>query len=314
MYKPSNFIVIIYVLTELVTKVTSNINSVEVHPRLSNNRCPVDGALVRAGSLWPQRSPKTKWWHQLTNVVQSSNVGKWRSVMLTKLKIQPDSFFVGWCSKIWPWQWLNDYTNGPMTSLLGNDYKRGNLPPNLGKPHQESTDPWIGGEGRGEREWIKGVKWAKQNKICLDLLSLCINHDHFHFLHDIVKVLYTYALPTWPSHYPFICKLNFVVRFLAHAHEGRSGKKQICPLSSTNPGRQKIPTFCSRSPFRPAQELGSSFLGLCSSFSRVSSFTFLLTCLVLEVPVSQWFFFLAKFCQFSTKKWRNFWIKKKFQV
>jgi hypothetical protein len=25
------------------------------------NRHPVDGALVGAGSLWPQRSPKTKW-------------------------------------------------------------------------------------------------------------------------------------------------------------------------------------------------------------------------------------------------------------
>jgi hypothetical protein len=28
-------------------------NSVEVHPQLSNNRHPVDGALVGAGSLWP---------------------------------------------------------------------------------------------------------------------------------------------------------------------------------------------------------------------------------------------------------------------
>jgi len=27
-------------------------NSVEVHPQLSNNRHPVDGALVGAGSLW----------------------------------------------------------------------------------------------------------------------------------------------------------------------------------------------------------------------------------------------------------------------
>ncbi len=32
---------------------TKNINSVEVHPQLSNNRHPVDGALVGAGSLWP---------------------------------------------------------------------------------------------------------------------------------------------------------------------------------------------------------------------------------------------------------------------
>jgi hypothetical protein len=30
-----------------------NINWVEVHPQLSNNRYPVDGALVGAGSLWP---------------------------------------------------------------------------------------------------------------------------------------------------------------------------------------------------------------------------------------------------------------------
>jgi len=27
-------------------------NSVEVHPQLSNNRHPVDGVLVGAGSLW----------------------------------------------------------------------------------------------------------------------------------------------------------------------------------------------------------------------------------------------------------------------
>jgi hypothetical protein len=30
-----------------------NINSVELHPQLSNNEHPVDGALVGAGSLWP---------------------------------------------------------------------------------------------------------------------------------------------------------------------------------------------------------------------------------------------------------------------
>jgi len=34
-----------------VTKVKPNINSVEVHPQLSNNRHPVDGALVGAGLL-----------------------------------------------------------------------------------------------------------------------------------------------------------------------------------------------------------------------------------------------------------------------
>jgi len=32
--------------------VKPNINSVEVHPQLSNNSHPVDGALVGAGSLW----------------------------------------------------------------------------------------------------------------------------------------------------------------------------------------------------------------------------------------------------------------------
>jgi hypothetical protein len=42
--------------TELVTKVKPNINSDEVHPQLSNNRHPVDGALVGAGSLWPSNS------------------------------------------------------------------------------------------------------------------------------------------------------------------------------------------------------------------------------------------------------------------
>jgi hypothetical protein len=39
--------------TELVTKVKPNINSVEVHPQWSNNRHPVDDALLGAGSLWP---------------------------------------------------------------------------------------------------------------------------------------------------------------------------------------------------------------------------------------------------------------------
>jgi hypothetical protein len=42
--------------TELITKVKPNINSVEVHPQLSNNRHPVDGALVAAGSVWPSNS------------------------------------------------------------------------------------------------------------------------------------------------------------------------------------------------------------------------------------------------------------------
>jgi len=43
-------------LTELVTKVKPNINSVEVHPQLSNNGHPVDGVLVGASSLWPSRA------------------------------------------------------------------------------------------------------------------------------------------------------------------------------------------------------------------------------------------------------------------
>jgi hypothetical protein len=38
-------------LTELVTKVKPNINSVEVHPQLSNNGHPVDGALVGASFI-----------------------------------------------------------------------------------------------------------------------------------------------------------------------------------------------------------------------------------------------------------------------
>jgi len=37
---------------KLVTKVKPNINSVEVHPQLSNNGHPVDGAMVGAGSVW----------------------------------------------------------------------------------------------------------------------------------------------------------------------------------------------------------------------------------------------------------------------
>jgi len=61
MYKPSTSLPITYFptyiwdlfLTEFVTKVKPNINSVEVHPQLSNNGHPVDGVLVGAGSLWP---------------------------------------------------------------------------------------------------------------------------------------------------------------------------------------------------------------------------------------------------------------------
>jgi hypothetical protein len=40
--------------------VKPNINSVEVHPQLSNNRHPVDGALDGAGSLWPEKKNNKK--------------------------------------------------------------------------------------------------------------------------------------------------------------------------------------------------------------------------------------------------------------
>jgi hypothetical protein len=63
MYKPSTYLEVAYFPTympiwdlfptELVTKMKPNINSVELHPQLSNNGHPVDGALVGAGSLWP---------------------------------------------------------------------------------------------------------------------------------------------------------------------------------------------------------------------------------------------------------------------
>jgi hypothetical protein len=36
----------------LVPKVKLNINSVEVHPQLSNNGHPMDGVLVGAGGCW----------------------------------------------------------------------------------------------------------------------------------------------------------------------------------------------------------------------------------------------------------------------
>ncbi len=41
----------------LVTKMKPYINSVEVHPQLSNNGHPVDGALVGAGLQWPEKTP-----------------------------------------------------------------------------------------------------------------------------------------------------------------------------------------------------------------------------------------------------------------
>jgi hypothetical protein len=43
--------------TELVPNLKPNMNSVEVHPQLSNNEHPVDdGVRVGAGSLWPHES------------------------------------------------------------------------------------------------------------------------------------------------------------------------------------------------------------------------------------------------------------------
>jgi hypothetical protein len=64
MYKPSIYLEVAYFPTylpiyetyfptELVTKMKPMMNSVEVHPQLSINGHPVDGALVGDGSLWP---------------------------------------------------------------------------------------------------------------------------------------------------------------------------------------------------------------------------------------------------------------------
>jgi hypothetical protein len=64
MDKPSTYLLITYFptylaisetyfLTELVNKAKPNTIAVEVHPQLSNNRHPVDGALVGPGSVWP---------------------------------------------------------------------------------------------------------------------------------------------------------------------------------------------------------------------------------------------------------------------
>jgi hypothetical protein len=47
MYKSST-----YLVSKMVTNMKPNINSGEVHPQLTNNRHPVDGVLVGAGSLW----------------------------------------------------------------------------------------------------------------------------------------------------------------------------------------------------------------------------------------------------------------------
>jgi hypothetical protein len=42
--------------TELVTNVKPSINSVDVHPQVSKNKHPVDGALVGTGSLWRKQN------------------------------------------------------------------------------------------------------------------------------------------------------------------------------------------------------------------------------------------------------------------
>jgi hypothetical protein len=42
-------------LLEWVTKMKPGSNSVEDRPQLSHNRHPVDGALVGAGSMWPNK-------------------------------------------------------------------------------------------------------------------------------------------------------------------------------------------------------------------------------------------------------------------
>jgi hypothetical protein len=66
MCKPSTYLKVAYFptylpiwdlfLTELVTMMKQNINSVELRPQLSNNGHPVNGALVGAGSLWAPSS------------------------------------------------------------------------------------------------------------------------------------------------------------------------------------------------------------------------------------------------------------------
>ncbi len=45
--------------TKLVTKMKPNVNSIQVHPKLSNNIHPMDGVPMSAGSLW------LKTWHNM---------------------------------------------------------------------------------------------------------------------------------------------------------------------------------------------------------------------------------------------------------
>jgi hypothetical protein len=60
MHRPCTYVVVIYFPTHLpiyetylVTKVKTNIYSVEVHPRLSNMGHRVDGPFLGAGPQWP---------------------------------------------------------------------------------------------------------------------------------------------------------------------------------------------------------------------------------------------------------------------
>jgi hypothetical protein len=45
--------------TKFVTKMKPNVNSVEIHPQLSNNGHPMDGVPMGVGSLW------LKTWHDM---------------------------------------------------------------------------------------------------------------------------------------------------------------------------------------------------------------------------------------------------------
>ncbi len=91
----------------------------------------------------------------------------------------------------------------------------------------------------------------------------------------------------------FCASPNFLYSLSWVAHTKEEGgrlphKKQICPRSATKSGRHKIPTFCSASPgrrlpatvaLRPACPRTAALrLALCPIFSRVSPFTFVLTC------------------------------------
>jgi hypothetical protein len=72
-------------------------------------------------------------------------------------------------------------------------------------------------------------------------------------------------------------------------------EKQICPRSSTKTGRQKIPTLCSVAPDRrlaatvaplpSCPRTAALRLALRPSLSRVSPFTFVLTCAHLPISI-----------------------------